>query len=112
MPTANINLLYCVHEATGVDLDVLTSLLQALPTQMLASEFQVPFLVDAVKAIPSVIQAISIARADPDDLFITTKTSGNLKNSIFPVGADKTVDMQAGQSLTPKLSIPFTRALN
>jgi hypothetical protein len=51
------------------------------------------------------------ARSDPDNVFITTDTSGDLDNSIWPPG-NTTVDMQAGQSVAPGIMIPVSFSQN
>jgi hypothetical protein len=68
-------------------------------------------LINIISGLPEVIAAIDTARSDPDDLFITTDTAGNLDSAIWP-GSRQTVDMQAGQSQTLLLDIPFSYAVN
>ena len=110
MPTATITLVHCVHEATGVDVQALGKLLRAIPTELFADTLG-SSLPDIIRAIPEVIRALDVARSDPDDFFMTTKTSGNIKDSIWPPGK-KTVNLQAGQSVTPKVLLTFERAVN
>ena len=110
MPIATITIVHCVHEATGVDAPVLTELLQAIPAELFADTLG-SSLPDVIRAIPEVVRAVDVARSDPDDFFMTTKTSGDIEDSIWPPG-QKTVDLQAGQSVTPQVSITFDRAVN
>lgn len=111
MPTATINMLYCVHEATGTDVGVLEALVGALPTEFFSDALGVPVF-DAIQALPEVIGAIDVARSDPDSLYVTTLTEGALENAIWPSAADETVDMQAGQSVAPMVSVDFALSQN
>lgn len=110
MPSATIAMIYCVHEATGTDLSV-NEAIAGLPEMIVPGEFGVPGLLDAVKALPGVIAAIGTARADPDDLYVTTSTEGDIDNSIWP-GSGNTVDMQANQSQNPNIVVDVSHSQN
>src|SRR5262245_44057676 len=109
MATATITMIYCVHEATGTDLSVLQSI-AGLPATIVPDQLGGPLL-EAVQALPGVIQAIDMARSDPDDLYITTSTEGDIDNAIWP-GSGNTIPMQAGQSVSPQVAIDFTHSQN
>ncbi len=57
------------------------------------------------------VAAIDSARSDPDNLFVTTSTSGDLDDSIWPPG-NETVDMQADQTQTPGVVVPVDFSQN
>jgi hypothetical protein len=110
MATATLLLLYCVKEATGTDLSVIEAI-ASLPEKIVPSELGFSNVLDAIQSLPGVIAAIDMARSDPDNLYITTSTEGDIGNSIWP-GSGNTQDFQAGQSNSPQIAIEFSFSLN
>jgi hypothetical protein len=110
MATATLLLIYCVKEATGTDLSVIDAI-ASLPEKVVPSEFGFSNVLDAIKSLPGVIAAIDMARSDPDNLYITTSTEGDIDNSIWPESGN-TQDFQAGQSDSPQIAIEFSYSLN
>src|SRR5262245_24567504 len=110
MPTARISTIFCVQQATGTDMGV-NDAIASLPEKLLPPEINGVAIVDAIRAIPGVISAIDAARSDPDNLYITTVTQAGNENAIWP-GPGQRVDVQAGQSFTPNLSLDFTDSQN
>ncbi|MFI7452274.1 hypothetical protein ACIBQX_32595 [Nonomuraea sp. NPDC049714] len=108
--TATIQQIWCLRQATGTDLGVVQALSGLAPAQVL-SQLGVSSIESFVRGIPEVVGAMDSARSDPDNLFITTDTSGDLDNSIWPHG-NTTVDVQAGQSLTPGITLPVSFSQN
>lgn len=109
MPTATIHTLFCVRHATGTDVELLDSLFAALPTALLGSVVG-GALVEAVRGIPEVISAIDVAGGSPDDLFITTG-SNQIDDALWP-GNGETLELAAGQSAAPNVSVEFEGSLN
>lgn len=109
MPRATITMIYCVHEATGTDLSV-NQAIAGLP-ERLPREFDVLGLFGVITALPGVISAIDTARADPDNLYVTTSTEGGIANSIWPESGS-TRDMQAGQSNHLGIVVDFVGSQN
>lgn len=110
MATATLLLLYCVKEATGTDLSVIEAI-ASLPEKVVPSGFGFSNVLDAIRSLPGVIAAIDMARSDPDNLYITTSTEGDIDNSIWP-GSGNTQDFQADQSASPQVAIDFSYSLN
>jgi hypothetical protein len=110
MATATLLFIYCVKEATGTDLSAIQAI-ASLPEKIVPSEFGFSNILDAIQSLPGVIAAIDMARSDPDNLYITTSTEGNIDNSIWP-GSGNTQDFQAGQSDSPQVAIEFSFSLN
>jgi hypothetical protein len=110
MATATIKMIFCVQQATGTDFAV-NAAIAALPEKIVPGQFSGSRLLDAVRSLPGVISAIDTARADPDDLYVTANTEGVIDNAIWP-GSGNTVDMQAGQSVTPEIAIDFSHSQN
>jgi hypothetical protein len=107
---ATIQQIYCLRHATGTDAGVVEGLAGLVPMKLL-SELNGATLGDFVKGLPNVTAAIDSARADPDNLYITTTTSGDLDESIWPPGHE-TVDMRADQSQAPGISVPVEFSQN
>ena len=105
---ATIQQIWCLRQATGTDIDVLQALSGLAPVlgQLAGSSVE-----SLVRGLPGVAGAMDSARSDPDNLFITTDTSGDLNSSIWPPG-NTTVDMQAGQSKAPGIVIPVSFSEN
>lgn len=110
MATATLLLLYCVKEATGTDLSVIEAI-ASLPEKVVPSGFGFSNVLDAIRSLPGIIAAIDMARSDPDNLYITTSTEGDINNSIWP-GSGNTQDFQADQSASPQVAIDFSYSLN
>jgi len=104
--TAMILNVFCLRQATGTDSQVNQALAGLAPSIPLADLGGVP-LVDFVRGLPGVVGAIDSARSDPDNLYITADTAGDLDNSIWPPGHE-TVDLQAGQSRSPQVTVPVS----
>jgi hypothetical protein len=107
MATATILQIYCVKEASGTDISpALTAQLEWALSSLL------PFLTGGVQpanyvsSIGSLVALLDQARSDPDDLYITTTTSGGVENAIWPLGGT-TNPMQQGQSVFPNITVPI-----
>lgn len=110
MPTATVSMVYCVQQATGTDTAVNEAIAQ-LPEMLLPEQLTGISAIAAIRTLPGVIAAVDTARADPDDLYITTDTSGGRRNAVWPApGSD--VRMQAGQSATPDIALEFDHSQN
>ena len=88
MPTATVQTIYCVQPATGTDFDVNQAVVDAimnLTPQFNQNDFA-GTLLQGIKSLPSVLAAIDAVRADPDNLFITTGTEGDVDQAVvaFP----------------------------
>ncbi|MFG3436820.1 hypothetical protein ACGF0J_06200 [Nonomuraea sp. NPDC047897] len=108
--TATIQEIYCVRHATGTDAganQALGDLASVVTESQLGSEPLSSF----VRRFPGVVAAMDSARSDPDNLYITMDTSGDLDQSVWPPG-HSTVDMQADQSRAPGLSVPVSHSQN
>ncbi|WP_434030260.1 hypothetical protein [[Pseudomonas] boreopolis] len=111
MPVATITTVFCFQQATGVDGAVNTAVFALVPDVISLDQYLGRSAQDVIRAMPGVLQAIDQARADPDQLYITTSTAGGRDNAIWPApGAD--VEMQAGQSNDVNLELPFEHSLN
>jgi len=110
MPTATITTIYCVQQATGTDFAV-NEAIAALPEQILPAEYGGLPALAAIQALPGVVGAIDTARADPDDLYVTTNTNGGRENAVWP-GSGRDVQMQAGQSESPGITVEFSGSQN
>jgi hypothetical protein len=104
MATATILQIYCVKEATGTDLGALAAPLEQ------ALSLLPPVLtggVDPQAAVGSVVNLVEIldqVRSDPDNLYVTTTSEGDIDNAIWP-GDGNVVDIQQGQSVFPNLAV-------
>jgi hypothetical protein len=108
MATARIYMLYCVRQASGTDfgaIQALSGLAPSIPASGFGAQVS-----EILGQLPEVIAAIDTARSDPDNLFITTESSGDLEYAVWPSGDP--VDAQAGQTLVVMLDLTFTYALN
>jgi hypothetical protein len=113
--TGTVRMIFCVKESTGTDLgaifqSVVTGLSQLPP--VISSEIPVT---QVVQVVPGLVEAIDSARSDPDDLYVTASTEGELSNAIWPFddnGEPTTVDIQAGQSVAPDVSVDFDFSQN
>jgi hypothetical protein len=113
MATAKVNMIYCVSAATGVDGGVnraIANLAPSLPLATLGIDSQTA-IQTAIAEVPGLLQAIDTARQDPDDLYVTTDTTGGVENRVWP-REHSTQPTQAGQSQNPDLALPFTGNLN
>jgi hypothetical protein len=109
MATAIIRTIYCVQQATGTD-GGLNQAILALP-ELIVPHFGGASLVNEIRALPGVIEAIDAVRADPDDLYVTTNTEGGRDNAIWP-GPGRNGSMRAGQSVAPNISVDFADSQN
>jgi hypothetical protein len=109
MATATITMIYCVHEATGIDLGAIEAI-ATLPAKVVPEEFG-GSLLQAIKALPGVLAALDAAQAAPDDLYVTTSTKGDIDLAIWP-GSGETVPMRADQSQAPFIAIDFQGSQN
>lgn len=110
MPSATVSLIYCVRQATGTDTAVNEALAQ-MPDMLLPEQLTGISALAAVRALPGVIGAIDTARSDPDDLFITSDTSGGRQNALWPAPGQN-IRIQAGQSVTPDITMEFEHSRN
>ncbi|WP_369166756.1 hypothetical protein AB5J49_02180 [Streptomyces sp. R28] len=102
--TATILDVYCVHAATGTDATV-NEALGALAGKVPLNEVGVSSAQAFVQSIPQAIAAIDAARGDPDDLYITTTTSGGVDGAIWP-GNGSTGSVNSGQTQPLGVSVP------
>lgn len=113
MPTATVQTIYCVQPATGTDFGVNQAVVDAimsLTPQFSQNDFA-SNLLHAIKSLPSVLAAIDAVRADPDDLFITTGTEGDVDQAVWP-SPGNTVGINADMSFEPGLVLPFEYTQN
>jgi hypothetical protein len=110
MPKLRIKAINCVSAATGVDGPVVNAI-AALPESIPALDEIEASIRQAVRAVPGLIEAIDVARQDPDNLYLTSNPAGGLDNAVWP-GNGQTCDMQAGQSVAPGLELAFQDSLN
>lgn len=109
MATVRLLMLFCVRHASGTDFGA-TQAIAGLADFIPASQFGSP-LSSVISNLPQVIAAIDTARSDPDDLFVTTDTTGDFGNSFWPPGG-QTQNFQAGQSATVMLDFEFAHSIN
>ncbi|RWP61172.1 MAG: hypothetical protein E5Y63_19360 [Mesorhizobium sp.] len=113
MPTATVQTIYCVQPATGTDFGVNQAVLDAimsLTPQFSQNDFA-SSLLQGIASLPSVLAAIDAARADPDNLYITTDTEGDVDNAVWP-SPGNTKEVNAKQSFEPGLVLPFEYSQN
>jgi hypothetical protein len=101
--TATILEVWCLRPATGTDAGVNDSL-AGLADSLVPEELGGLALADFLKNVPGVISAIDSGRSDPDDLYMTTNTSGGVDSAIWP-GGGRTVSMSAEQSQAPQVLV-------
>jgi hypothetical protein len=113
MPTATIKTVFCVQSATGTDAAVNSALADALARldEVIPGSEILTGLADALGAMPKVISAIDAARADPDDLYITIDTSGDIDQAIWP-SPGETQPVQSTQSFDLDQAFEFENSLN
>jgi hypothetical protein len=108
MPTTTIQTIRCVRSASGIDSGVFEAFAR-LPLTVVPSELD--GAVEAIKALPGVIEAIDAARSDPGNLYITAQTTADRNRALWPApGVD--VDMLPDQSVEPNLTLDFTHTQN
>lgn len=113
--TGTVRTIFCVKEATGTDLgSIFQSVVEGLSQlpPLISSEIPVE---QVIQAVPGLVGAIDAARSDPDNLYITASTEGELSNAIWPLDDNDeptTVDIQAGQSVAPDVSVDFEFSQN
>ncbi|MER9050090.1 hypothetical protein NKH89_22985 [Mesorhizobium sp. M0923] len=113
MPTATVQTIYCVQPATGTDFaanQALVDAIMGLTPQFIHNDFA-GSLLQGIKSLPSVLGAIDAIRADPDNLFITTGTEGNVDDAVWP-SPGATREVNADQSFEPGLVLPFEYSQN
>jgi hypothetical protein len=108
MPTVTLQTIHCIRSASGIDAGVFDAFAN-LPETIVPSELSV--VIDGLKAIPDVLAAIDTARSDPDDLYVTTGTSGDRDLAIWP-GPGQDVEMQPDQSVAPNIAVDFETSQN
>ena len=109
MATLSIKMLYCVHEATGIDLAAITAIIGVLPSQIAIED--IGDVVRVLQQVPGVLEALDVARADPDILYLTKVTAGQLDNAIWPGGGNVN-DIQGGQSVALDVQCEFDFSQN
>lgn len=109
MPIATVTTVYCVQQASGADVGALQALTR-LPAALLAAELGGDLL-QAITSLPDVVAAVDTARSDPDDLYLTTDTVGDVDAAVWPAPG-VTKSMQAGQSAEVMLALEFGHSLN
>jgi hypothetical protein len=106
--TATFKMLYCVQAATGTDFGAIQAL-AGIPEKLDLASFDGDLIRGVAAAIPDVVAALDSAGDDPDELFVTTSTEGELENAIWPepdgAGEQTPVPIRAGQSVTPFVEI-------
>lgn len=109
---ATIINVHCVKEASGTDLGTLSPALQEAFNSTLPRElFDGERPGDIVASVAGLIAEIDAVRSDPDNLYMTTSTEGEIENSIWP-GGEETRPMQASQSDQPQIDIEFENRVN
>jgi hypothetical protein len=113
--TGTILNIHCVKEATGTDVGaVFQPLVEGIAQLEPVLPGDLP-VAQAIAAVPGLVQAIDAARSDPDNLFVTTSTEADLDNAIWPLDENDeptTVDLQAGQSVSPQTTVEFEFSQN
>jgi len=110
MAVATLKTLYCFQHATGTDGAVNTAVFGLIP-DVIALGHAGGAVKDVVEAIPGVIEAIAIARNDPDNLYLTFSTEGGRDSAFWP-GPGRDTEMRAGQSVYLGLSYEFNGSMN
>ncbi|MFE5795005.1 hypothetical protein ACFQ8C_20860 [Streptomyces sp. NPDC056503] len=101
--TATIFDAYCIHAATGTDASVneaVGALAGKVPLNSIGTSLQ-----DFVASVPQAVAAIDAARGDPDNLYITTSTEGDLANAVWP-GNGSTGTVASGQTQPLGVTVP------
>ncbi|MFE6039357.1 hypothetical protein [Streptomyces sp. NPDC056452] len=105
--TATILDVYCVHAATGTD--------SAANSAVAAFASKIPLggttLEALVQSVPEALTAIDASRNDPDDLYITTSTQGDLSQAIWP-GNGSAGSVGSGQTQPLGVAVPVEGAQN
>jgi hypothetical protein len=109
MAIAHIQMIYCISPSSGTDAGF-NQAIAALPETVLVSQLGAGFT-GLIPGLAAIINAIDQTRQDPDNVFISTDTTGDLDNAIWP-GNRQDVDMRAGQSVNVNIRIPFSFSLN
>lgn len=92
----------------GVDSGVFEAFGQ-LPAKIAPGEIEQ--LVRAVEALPGVIEAIEVARDDPDNLYLTNTTQPGRDESLWP-GSGEVIEMRPRQSAAPDVSFDIDGSRN
>ncbi|WP_232667458.1 hypothetical protein [Pseudonocardia sp. TRM90224] len=108
MATATVIRVWCLTSSAGVEaLDAFAGLDRTIRPEQLDGLV----LDEFVMAKPGVATAIDNARPEPDNVFLTVDTSGDIDQALWP-GAGGTVDMSAGQSVWPGVSVAAPATLS
>ncbi|SEP95094.1 hypothetical protein SAMN04487983_1002257 [Streptomyces sp. yr375] len=101
--TATIFDVFCIHAATGTDAaanEAVGALAGKIPLGSLGTSLQ-----GFVQSVPQAVAAIDAARGDPDDLYVTTSTQGDLSQAIWP-GNGSTGSVASGQTQPLGVTVP------
>ncbi|GLW46321.1 hypothetical protein Stsp02_19830 [Streptomyces sp. NBRC 14336] len=101
--TATLLDAYCIRAATGTDAAVneaVGALAAKIPLNSIGTTLQ-----SFVSSVPQVVAAIDTARSDPDNLYITTSTEGDLANAVWP-GNGSPGTVGSGQTQPLGVSVP------
>lgn len=109
MTTLLIRTIYCMSPATGTD-GAVNAALADLPAYVL-SDLGEATIARTLAGVRELIGAVDAARADPDDLYLTSGTEGDRSQAIWP-GAGQSVPMRAGQSVAPNVEVAFNGTQN
>ena len=103
MPVVTLKAILCIQPATGTDLGPLRAVAE-MANEFSAAELGVANLASYIKHVPEIVAALDAARNDPDDLYVTTVTEGDVDQRIWPKNR-KTVPMRQRQVVTPMLQL-------
>jgi hypothetical protein len=102
-------MIYCVQPATGTD-GAVNRAIAGLPQTILADQ-GLAAVAQTLQAVPGLLAAIDEARADPDDLYLTAGTVGDVDRAIWP-GPGQTMPLRAGQTVAPGVTLAFAGSQN
>ncbi|MEH0542573.1 hypothetical protein QA802_05635 [Streptomyces sp. B21-105] len=105
--TATILDVYCVHAATGTDStsnEAVAALAGKIPLAGGTLE-------GLVQSVPAALAAIDASRDDPDDLYLTTSTQGDLSQAIWP-GNGSAGSVGSGQTQPLGVTVPVQGVQN
>ncbi|MFB7335708.1 hypothetical protein ACFC00_29350 [Streptomyces adustus] len=106
---ATIHDVYCVHAATGTDAsvnDALGALAGTIPLSSIGNSLQ-----EFLSSVPQAVSAIDASRGDPDNLYITTTTEGNVDQALWP-GGGSAGSVESGQTQPLGITVPVDFAQN
>ncbi|MER6957251.1 MULTISPECIES: hypothetical protein [unclassified Streptomyces] len=105
--TATILDVYCVHAATGTDSTTNEAIAALAGTIPVGGNT----LHDIANSIPAAVAAIDASRDDPDDLYITTSTQGDVSQAIWP-GNGSAGSVGSGQTQPLGVTVPVEGVQN